>query len=50
MIGVFDDPLPEAFFMEEVLAREKSGFSHVLETDHTCVVVVLLDLLLINFF
>jgi hypothetical protein len=50
MIGILDDPLPEAFFMEEVLAREKGGFSHVLEADHTCIVMVLLDLLLINFF
>jgi hypothetical protein len=50
MIGIFDDPLPQAFFMEKMLAREKGGFSHVLEANHACVVMVLLDLLLINFF
>ena len=50
MVGVFDDPLPETLIMEEMFARKESGLGHVLETDHTSVVVMFLDFFLINFF
>ena len=49
MIRVFNDPLSETLVMEEMLAWKESGLSHVLKTYHTCVVMMSLNFLLINF-
>ncbi len=49
MVGVFDDPLPKTFIMEEMFAWKKGRFGHILETHHACVIMMFLNLIFINF-
>jgi len=49
MIGIFNDPLPKALIMEKMFAWQKCSFSHILKTYHTGIIMMLFNLLLVNF-